>query len=386
MFNIASEKDIKAGKVTDVYFERTKEILERKDINKRVKMEIRTKSVPGDAPGVFTGLDEVLDLLEGTDTSVWSLPEGSLFAPYDPVMTIEGHYREFSTLETPLLGFLCQASGIATKARVVKNAAAGKPVFHFGSRRMHPAISPMIGRSAYIGGCDGVAVSKTAKMLGTDPVGTIPHALILLLEDSTTATGMFEEIFGGSVDTVALVDTFGDEKFEALENADLIEGLNAVRLDTPSSRRGDMLQIAKEVRWELDLHGFADVRIFISGGLDEESIPSLNEVADAYGVGTSISNSPVVDYSLDIVEIDGEPTAKRGKCSGAKQLFVCDSCGERRIASWEVEEVSCPKCEKSMDKKLVKVIEEGEVIAGDREPKEIRDYSLNQTLTTPKTT
>ncbi len=348
-------------------------------------MEIRTKSVPGDVPGVFAGLDETLKLLKGTDTTVWSLPEGSLFAPYEPVMTLEGRYRDFSTLETPLLGFLCQASGIATKARVVKDAAGEKPVFHFGSRRMHPAISPMIGRSAFIGGCDGVAVSKTAETLGIEPVGTIPHALILLLEDSTTATGMFEEIFGDSVNTVALVDTFGDEKFEALENADLIEGLNAVRLDTPSSRRGDMLQIAKEVRWELDLHGFEDVGIFISGGLDEESIPPLNEVADAYGVGTSISNAPVVDYSLDIVEIDGEPMAKRGKLSGAKQLFVCDSCGERKIAPWVVKEMSCPRCQKRMGKRLVKMIDDGEVLVDDRDPKEIREYSLEQTLRIPGT-
>lgn len=343
-------------------------------------MEIRTKSIPEDIPGVFAGLDEVINLLEGTDMSVWALAEGSLFEPFDPVMTIEGPYREFSPLETPLLGFLCQASGIATKARVIKEAAQGKPVFHFGSRRMHPTIALMIGRSAYIGGCDGVAVSETARRLGIEPVGTIPHALILILEDSTTATGMFEEVYGDSVNTVALVDTFGDEKFEALENADLIEGLNAVRLDTPSSRRGDMLQIAKEVRWELDIHGFDDVGIFVSGGLDENSIPELNEVADAYGVGTSISNARVVDYSLDIVEIEGEPTAKRGKRSGAKQLFVCDSCGERKVTPWDVNKATCPRCKSSMERQLMKVVDEGKVINEEREPREIREYSLEQSI------
>jgi nicotinate phosphoribosyltransferase len=54
------------------------------------------------------------------------------------------------------------------------------------------------------------------------------------------------------VPRVVLIDTFGDEKFEALENAELLKGnIDAVRLDTPSSRRGDMLEIAREVRWEL---------------------------------------------------------------------------------------------------------------------------------------
>ena len=341
-------------------------------------MEIRTKTIPGPGPGILAGLDEVVQLLEDTRNSVWSLPEGSTFLPYEPVITIEGQYRDFSPLETPLLGLLCQASGISTKARVVKEAANDKPIFHFGSRRMHPSIAPMIGRSAFIGGCDGVAVTKTAKQLGLEPVGTIPHALILILEDSTTATGMFEKIFGKDVDTVALVDTFGDEKFEALENADLIEGLDAVRLDTPSSRRGDMLEIAKEVRWELDIHGFTDVDIFISGGLDETSIPDLNEVADAYGVGTSISNAPVIDFSLDIVEIEGEPVSKRGKKSGAKQLYICDSCSNRMVKPFGEEELVCSDCGGKAEPALEKIIEDGRVLDDHPNAKEIRDYSMSQ--------
>lgn len=341
-------------------------------------MEVRAKSLPTNSPGILTGLDEVVQLFEGTEMTVWSLPEGSVFYPYEPVVMIEGNYRGFAPLETPLLGLLCQASGISTKARIITKAAEDKPVYHFGSRRMHPAISPMIGRSAYIGGCDGIAVTKTARQLGLDPVGTIPHALILLLENSATATGMFEEIFGNDVDTVALVDTFGDEKFEALENAELIKGLKAVRLDTPSSRRGDMLEIAKEVRWELDLHGYTDVKIFISGGLDEESIPELNEVADAYGVGTSISNAPVVDFSLDIVEIEGEPIAKRGKRSGAKQLYTCKSCKNRYVRSWSKDEKNCPDCEETAEPSLEVIVKSGEIQGKLPTEKSIRKFSLTQ--------
>lgn len=378
IFNIATAEEIKNGEITDVYFERTQKILEENNIDKKVRMEVRTKSVPGRGPGVLSGLDEVTQLLEGTGNSVWSIPEGSVFLPYEPVMMIEGQYRNFSPLETPLLGLLCQASGISTKARVVTEAAKDNPVFHFGSRRMHPSIAPMIGRSAYIGGCNGVAVTKTAKQLGLEPVGTIPHALILILEDSTTATGMFEKLFGKEVNTVALVDTFGDEKFESLENADLIEGLNAVRLDTPSSRRGNMEEIAREVRWELDLHGFPDVDIFISGGLDEESIPDLNEVADAYGVGTAISNAPVVDFSLDIVEIEGEPVSKRGKKSGAKQLYLCKGCGERLVSTFGETELKCPSCEGKAEPYMEKIIENGDVLKEHPKAKEIRDYSISQ--------
>jgi nicotinate phosphoribosyltransferase len=126
---------------------------------------------------------------------------------------------------------------------------------------------------------------------------------------------------------VALIDTFCDEKEEALRVArKLGPDLFAVRLDTPSSRRGNMRQILEEVRWELNLRGFQQVKLFVSGGIDENKILELNPVADAYGVGTYISNAAVSDFALDIVEAAGQPLAKRGKKSGRKMVLRCPEC------------------------------------------------------------
>ncbi len=378
MFFIASNEEIKSGLVTDVYFIRTQEILQTKGINKRVRMEARLKKFPEGAEwGIFSGIHEVTQLLEGKSLDLWALPEGSLFNPYEPVLMLEGMYRDFSIFETPLLGFICQASGIATRAARCKVAAGERPVYSFGVRRMHPVIAPMISRSAFIGGCTGVASVKGAEMIGEKPVGTIPHALILILEDSTTATTMFDEVIDKEVKRVALVDTFGDEKFEALENANLLgDDLYAVRLDTPSSRRGDMREIAREVRWELDINGYENIKIFISGGLDEGSIPELNEVADAYGVGTAISNAPVLDFALDIVEIEGEPIAKRGKKSSSKQIYECIDCGHREVKPWKWELKECPKCSSPVKPKLIKFLDEGKLIQDLPKPQEIREKVL----------
>jgi nicotinate phosphoribosyltransferase len=107
--------------------------------------------------------------------------------------------------------------------------------------------------------------------------------------------------------------------------------LFAVRLDTPASRRGDLVGILREVRWELDLRGFSHVKLFVSGGLEEEEILRLNPVADAYGVGTSISNAPVMNFAMDIVEVDGVPLAKRGKMSGRKAVYRCAGCGRIQV-------------------------------------------------------
>jgi nicotinate phosphoribosyltransferase len=189
-----------------------------------------------------------------------------------------------------------------------------------------------------------VAVLKSAEILGVEPVGTMPHAVILILGEDR-AWRAFDRIVDPRVQRVALVDTFQDEKFGAVSAAlALGKRLAAVRVDTPSSRRGDFGAILREVRWELDERGFTEVKIFVSGGLDEDAILALNPHADAYGVGTSISNAPVVDFALDIVEVEGQPRAKRGKLSGRKHLWGCPECGNRGISSGTSRIGHCPRC------------------------------------------
>src|SRR5438034_11729273 len=110
-------------------------------------------------------------LLEGVPVTVRAMDEGTLFGPYQPVLTLDGTYVEWARYETALLGLICQASGIATKAARCKKAAGERQVISFGARRMHPTIAPMIERNAFIGGCDGVAVTKSAELIDADPMG-----------------------------------------------------------------------------------------------------------------------------------------------------------------------------------------------------------------------
>ncbi|MEW6188893.1 MAG: nicotinate phosphoribosyltransferase [Actinomycetota bacterium] len=376
---MASEEIIKAGKITDVYFERGVQILKAKNIDKWVKGEVRATDLPEDWDwAVFAGLEEAVHLLSGLKVNVEAMPEGTLFHAEEPVMIVEGKYLDFAVYETSLLGLLCQASGVATKAARCKLAAGDRKVYSFGARRMHPAITPMVERNAYIGGCDGVAVSESAKLIGEKPIGTMSHSLILTIGGEEETFRAFHEVIDPQVKRVALIDTFNDEKFAAVKAAQVLgKDLFAVRLDTPRSRRGDFLKILQEVRWELDLRGYEYVKIFVSGGIDEHKIAEFNPYADAYGVGTAISNASVVDFSFDIVEIEGEAIAKRGKMSGSKNVLRCRDCFITRVipVGREVERCTCGG---KMDILLKSLIKEGRIVGDIPKAGRIREYVLNQ--------
>jgi len=379
-FHTASDAEIKSGEVSDVYFARTVEILTARKNRQRVKAEVYLKSLPEDWHwAILAGIEEVAALMDGVSVDVRAMDEGTVFAPYQPVLTLEGVYVDWAQYETALLGLLCQASGIATKAARCKKAAGERAVISFGARRMHPALAPMIERNAFIGGCDGVAVTKAAELIEADPLGTIPHSLVLLLGDTVEALKAFHEIIEPKARRVALIDTLQDEKFEALRVAQALgKDLYAVRLDTPSSRRGDLYRILEEVRWELNLRGFGHVKLIASGGIDEYEILRLNPVADSYGVGTSIANAPVLNFALDIMEIEGKPMAKRGKMSGAKDVL-------RRRGTLETVVLPAGTAAPAgtWDPMLKPLVTGGRVVRDLPPPRTIRDFVLEQLAPVP---
>lgn len=377
IFHTASDEDIKKGRTTDIYFTRARKVLLKKNIKRDVVAEVMTSGLPkGYEWAVLAGIEEVARLFEGYPVDVYSMPEGSIFHPWMPVLRIEGEYTVFAELETPLLGFICQASGIATKTARLRKAAGDKIILSFGIRRMHPSISPMVDRAAYIGGADGFSGVGAEKLIGKKASGTMPHALIITVGDQARAWKYFDEVVSKDVPRIALVDTYCDEKTEAVMAAETVKGLYGVRLDTPGSRRGNMAEIVREVRWELDIRGFENVRIFVSGGVNEEDIPKLKEV-DGFGIGTSISNSPTIDFALDIVEMDAKPVAKRGKRGGKKEVYRCKSCMHYEVL-YKKSVSSCKHCGGEMEVMLKPLVKEGVIVAELPEADEIRDYVLEQ--------
>jgi nicotinate phosphoribosyltransferase len=310
----AEHNEILEGLTTDVYFVKTYEILEAMDkLDTEVTVEVFARSY-----GVFCGLPEALALLEGTGAEVWSLNEGDFFQAKEVLMRIKGKYSNFGIYETALLGVLASSSGWATAAKEVKEAAGDRPVIIFGARHVHPAVAPVMERSAIIGGMDGSSCILGAKLAGIEPKGTVPHAVMLIAGDTLKVAKKYDEIMPEEDARLVLVDTFKDEAEEALRIAEEMQGrLQGIRLDTPSERGGVTPSLVREIRARLDLKGFTDIMLFVSGGLTPERIVQLKDAgADAFGVGSYVSGAPAIDMTMDIKEIDGVPVAKRGRIPG----------------------------------------------------------------------
>ncbi len=154
----------------------------------------------------------------------------------------------------------------------------------------------------------------------------------------------FEHFAQAQPDNVALlIDTYDTEaaarKVVALAPRLQAKGIavKAVRLDS-----GDLADHARKVRRILDDAGLTDVKILVSGSLDEYALQSLiraNAPIDSFAVGTSLTTSadaPYLDCVYKLQEYAGRPCRKRSEAKatwpGRKQVFRRHD-AEGRIAS-----------------------------------------------------
>ncbi len=374
----ASVEQVRDGRVTDVYFVRTLETLSSRTLSERnVVADIHAYSLP---PGydwaALVGVEEVAALLEGRRVDVYSMREGEVFRALEPVMEVSGPYGEFSVYEPSMLGMLRHGTSVATKTARIRMKCWEKTLVFFGIRCVHPSVAPAVDRAAFIGGCDAVSGVLGASLMGERPVGTMPHALIIVMGSQTEAWKAFDEAVPADVPRIALCDTFLDEREEALLAAKTLgRRLYGVRLDTPSSRRGNMRRIVEEVRWTLNVNGYRDVKIFVSGGIDEDDVGELLDVVDGFGVGTSIAFPQSIDLALDIVEVEGRPISKRGKLPSAKQVYRCEAFHDTIVPRQKSLE-RCPKCGRAVEELLKPLIRDGEIVADLPSSRESRDYLL----------
>jgi nicotinate phosphoribosyltransferase len=311
--------DILAGQTADIYFRRTLDILKKEGLNPLATMEFFPSR-----PGVLCGMEEakalLFKVLSRDSALVWALKEGERMERKEVVLRVTAPYQCYGLYETALLGMLSHGSGWASAARECVEAAGGIPVVSFGARHVHPNVAAQMDYAAVIGGCSACSTPLGAELAGVTASGTMPHALILVMGDTVAAALAFDRDMPTSIPRVALVDTFHDEAEESLRVAEALgQHLSSVRLDTPRERGGVTPDLVREVRFRLDLGGYQQVKIFVSGGFGVDKIKQFvaeKVPVDGFGVGSYISGAAPIDFTADLHEVDGKPIAKRGRLPG----------------------------------------------------------------------
>lgn len=255
---------------------------------------------------------------------LWAMPEGTPVFGNEPILRVTAPIIEAQLVETFLLATINFQTAIATKAARIVEAAAGRDVVDFGTRRAHgPQAGVLAARAAVIGGCAGTSNVYAARQLGVPPVGTCAHAWVMAFDDEAEAFRKFRRTFPEN--SILLIDTY--DTIEGVRKAIRTgAGLRGVRLDS-----GDLVDLSRKVRAILDESGLPECQIVASSDLNEYKIAEFLAAGapiDVFGVGTEMVTSrdqPALGGVYKLVDVNGQGRIKSspGKEThpGPKQVF-----------------------------------------------------------------
>jgi nicotinate phosphoribosyltransferase len=309
---------------------------------------------------------------------VFAMPEGTPFFSGEPILMVRAPLLEAQIPETYLLAMISFQSMIATKAARVVDAADGRQVFEFGTRRAHsPEAGVLAGRAAYIGGCDGTSNVETGFRYGVPVFGTAAHSWVLAFAGEKASFRVLQKLLGPL--TAYLIDTY-DTIHGARLATSLGNPLWGVRLDS-----GDIVQLSRDVRKIFDDAGFKEAKIMASGDLNEEKIRAIVQSGapvDAFGVGTELSTSADAPnlsavYKMVEIEVEGikrytaKQSAEKHTLPSAKQVFRYSN---RDVVSCSWECPTCPDGSESAVALLQPVVIDGSLIEPLPDLKASREY------------
>ncbi len=260
-----------------------------------------------------------------------AVPEGTIVFPDEPLLRVIAPLPQAQLVETRVVNLLQLQTMVASKAARCVLAARGRLLVDFGLRRAHGAEAGLLAaRAAWLAGFDGTATELAGTRFGIPTFGTMAHSFIQAHDSESEAFERFARVWPDN--TTLLIDTYDTESGAAevvrLAHRPQLDGISigAVRLDS-----GDLDRLARRVRRILDEGGCTDIRIFVSGGLDEWAIDRLLRAGapiDGFGVGTSLTTSadaPSLDCVYKLVEYAGTPRCKRSEgketLPGRKQVY-----------------------------------------------------------------
>ena len=124
---------------------------------------------------------EFLDYLKNFrfSGSIYSVLEGEIVFPYEPLIRVEGNIIETQLLESIILNVINFESLIATKARRLRYSAGKRKLADFGLRRAQGFAALFASRAAIIGGMDNTSNVYSAFAYDLTPTGTQAHSWLV---------------------------------------------------------------------------------------------------------------------------------------------------------------------------------------------------------------
>lgn len=244
------------------------------------------------------------------DGDIEGYPEGELYFPGSPILTVMAPFAVGVVLETLALSVLNHDCAVASAAARMVTAAHGRPIIEMGSRRTQERSAVAAARAAYLAGFASTSNLEAGRSYDIPTTGTAAHAFTLLHDSEAEAFASQVDAYGTG--TTLLVDTYDIDR--GIRTAVEVAGpeLGAIRIDS-----GDLAVMAVRARELLDSLGATDTRIVLSGDLDEHAISGLAAApVDAYGAGTAVvtgSGAPTAGLVYKLVEVDGRAVVKRSE-------------------------------------------------------------------------
>lgn len=244
--------------------------------------------------------------------TVTGYPEGEIFYPGSPLLTVEGTFGECVILETVVLSIFNHDVAVMSAASRMVNAATQHmgtadestlPIIEMGSRRTHESAAPAAARAAYIAGFEATSNLAAGYLYGVPTTGTSAHAFTLA--HTTEENAFQQQVATLGTNTTLLVDTYNIA--EGIDNAIAIGGadLGGIRIDS-----GDLYEETIKARAQLDAAGNTETKIILSSDIDEYVIAELlerNIPVDGIGAGTKVvmgSGHPTAGIVYKLVAID----------------------------------------------------------------------------------
>lgn len=245
-------------------------------------------------------------------------PEGSLYFPNTPIITVIGTFADCVLLETLLLSIMNHDSAVMSAASRMVTAAEGMPMIEMGSRRTSETSAIAAARAAYIAGFNATSNLQAGHLYQIPTTGTSAHAYTLAYGPDGEEQSFYDQMVALGTDTTILVDTYnipeGIRRAVHAANTLGVSGPGGIRIDS-----GDLHEETVNARELLDSLGAIDTKIVLSSDIDEYTISEMKErgtPVDAVGAGTRVvtgSGAPTAEMVYKLVQINDMPVSKRAE-------------------------------------------------------------------------